>query len=142
MPPPVFLSLDEVLAIHADQVRRYGGTPGVHDMRLLDSALAMPKASFGGEYLHTSLAEMAATYLFHVTQKRPFIDGNERTALASALAFIWLNGQRWEAGDDELTDLVICIAAGRIGKAEAAVFIGARLVSPSGRPTGKARRKR
>lgn len=129
MAAPVFLTLDEVLAIHADQIRRYGGSPGVRDIRLLDSALAMPQASFGGEYLHTSLAEMAAAYLFHVAQNHPFVDGNKRAALATALAFIWLNDQRLKAGKDELTELVMGIAAGRVGKAEAAVFFGARLHS-------------
>jgi death-on-curing protein len=127
---PVFLTLDEVLAIHADQIRRYGGSHGVRDMGLLSSALAMPQASFGGEYLHTSLAEMAAAYLFHVAQNHPFVDGNKRAALASALAFIWLNDQRLEAGEDELTELVLSIAAGRVGKAEAAVFIRAHLHPP------------
>jgi len=120
---PVFLTLDEVLAIHADQIRRYGGSHGVRDLGLLSSAVAMPQASFGGVYLHTSLAEMAAAYLFHIAQNHPFVDGNKRAALAAALAFIWLNDQCLEAGEDELTELVMGIAAGRLSKADAAVFI-------------------
>jgi death on curing protein len=124
---PLFLSLDEVLAIHADQIRRYGGSHGVRDTGLLSSALAMPQASFGGTYLHTSLAEMAAAYLFHVASNHPFIDGNKRAALASALAFLWLNDRRLDADEDELVDLVMGIASDRLGKADAAVFIGARL---------------
>ena len=123
MAEPVFLTLDEVLAIHADQIRRYGGSHGVRDLGLLSSALAMPQASFGGVYLHTSLAEMAAAYLFHIAQNHPFVDGNKRAALAAALAFIWLNDRRLEAGEDELTELVMGIAAGRLSKADAAVFI-------------------
>jgi death-on-curing protein len=121
------LTLDEALHIHADQIRRYGGTQGVQELSLLSSALAMPKASFGGVFLHTSLAEMAAAYLFHIAQNHPFLDGNKRTALASALAFLWLNGQRLVAGEDELTGMVVGIAAGRMGKAEAAVFIRSHL---------------
>jgi death-on-curing protein len=128
---PVFLTLDEALYIHADQIRRYGGRSGVRDLGLLSSALAMPAASFGGMRLHTSLGEMAAAYLFHIAQNHPVIDGNRRSALASALAFLWLNGRRLEANDDDLTDLVIGVAAGRVSKAEAAVFIGAHL-----RPAG------
>ena len=123
MAEPVFLTLDEVLAIHADQIRRYGGSHGVRDLGLLSSAVAMPQASFGGVYLHTSLAEMAAAYLFHIAQNHPFVDGNKRAALAAALAFIWLNDRRLEAGEDELTELVMGIAAGRLSKADAAVFI-------------------
>jgi death-on-curing protein len=87
----------------------------------------MPQASFGGLYLHTSLAEMAAAYLFHIAQNHPFLDGNKRAALATALAFLWLNGQRLDAGEDELTDLVMGVAGGRVGKAEAAMFIRPRL---------------
>jgi death on curing protein len=124
---PHFLTLDEAFLIHTDQIRRYGGRHGVRDLRLLSSALAMPEASFGGLHLHTSLAEMAAAYLFHIAQNHPFLDGNKRAALASALAFIWLNDQRLEASENDLTELVMGVAAGRVGKAETAVFIGARL---------------
>jgi death-on-curing protein len=97
-------------------------------MGLLASALGMPSASFDGVFLHTSIAEMAAAYLFHLAQNHPFLDGNKRTALAAALAFLWLNDWRLNAGEDELTELVIGVASGRAGKADAAVFIEARLV--------------
>ena len=127
MAKPLFLTLDEALLIHADQIRRYGGSHGVRDLGLLSSALAMPEASFGGLHLHTSLAEMAAAYLFHIAQNHPFLDGNKRAALAVALAFIWLNDQRLEARENALTELVMGVAAGRVGKAETAVFISARL---------------
>jgi death-on-curing protein len=121
---PRFLTLDEVLLIHADQIGRYGGTHGLRDLGLLSSALGMPGAMFGSTYLHPTLAEMAAAYLFHIGQNHPFLDGNKRVALAAALAFLWLNGQRLEADDDELTELVMGVASGRVGKAEVAVFIG------------------
>jgi death-on-curing protein len=124
---PLFLTLDEALLIHADQIRRYGGSHGVRDLGRLSAALAMPEASFGGVYLHPSLAEMAAAYLYHIARNHPFLDGNKRAALATALAFVWLDDRRLEAGEDELTDLVVGVAAGRVAKAEAAVFIGARL---------------
>jgi death-on-curing protein len=124
---PLFLSLDEALAIHADQIRRYGGSHGVRDMALLNSALAMPRATFGGTYLHGSPAEMAAAYLFHVAKNHPFVDGNKRAALASALVFLWLNDFRLEADDGALTDLVYGIAEGRLAKPDAAVFLSAGL---------------
>jgi death-on-curing protein len=124
---PLFLSLDEVLAIQADQIRRYGGSHGLRDMGLLCSALAMPRATFDGTYLHGSPAEMAAAYLFHVARNHPFVDGNKRTALAAALVFLWLNDLRLEAYDDALTDLVYGIAEGRLGKADAAVLLAAGL---------------
>ena len=118
---------DEALLIHFDQVRRYGGSRGLRDLGLLRSALAMPRASFGGVYLHPSRAEMAAAYLFHIARNHPFLDGNKRAALATALAFLWVNGQRLEASGDELAELVLGVAAGTVGKADAAVFIARRL---------------
>jgi len=127
VPAPLFLTLDEVLLIHADQVRRYGGRGGVRDLGLLRSALAMPQASFDGVYLHAEPAEMASAYLFHIARNHPFVDGNKRAALATALVFLALNGRRLEADDDDLTDLVMGVAEGRVAKAEAAVFVAARL---------------
>ena len=127
MTDPLFLTLDEVLAIHADQIRRYGGRTGLRDIGLLQSALGMPEATFEGEFLHGTVFEMAAAYLFHMARNHPFVDGNKRTALAAALAFLWLNGRRFEADPDELAELVIGVAAGRVTKAEAAVFIAPHL---------------
>lgn len=125
MPAPRLLTLDEVLFIHADQIGRYGGSHGIRDVGLLGSALGTPGATFGGAYLHTTLAEMAAAYLFHIARNHPFLDGNKRTALATALVFLELNGYQLEADEDELTELVMGVAAGRIGKSQVAVFIGA-----------------
>lgn len=119
----VFLTLDEVLALHADQIERYGGSLGVRDTGLLESALAVPAATFGGEHLHGSLAEMAGAYLFHLVKNRPFIDGNKRTGLMAMLAFLGLNGHRLIADPDELTALALGVAAGRVSKAEASVFV-------------------
>ncbi len=128
---PLFLTLEEVLALHDDQIHRYGGARGVRDLGLLSSALAMPQATFGGELLHQSLFEMAAAYLFHVARNHPFVDGNKRAALAAALVFLWLNDGRIEAAEDELTDLVLEVAAGRVSKAEAAVFFKGHAQGPS-----------
>jgi death on curing protein len=120
---PLFLSLDEVLAIHRDQIRRYGGSDGIRDLRLLESALAAPAASFDGEYLHSSLFEMAAAYLFHVSRNHPFLDGNKRAALAAALAFLWLNGYRLHVDPDELCEFVVSVASGEIEKSAIASFL-------------------
>src|SRR5689334_11479004 len=97
-----YLTLDEALAIHAHQITKYGGTLGIRDRGLLESALAMPEASFGGEALHASLSEQAAAYLFHLVKNRPFLDGNKRVGLACALVFLRLNGAHVSASDDEL----------------------------------------
>ena len=123
---PLFLTLEEVLALHADQIERYGGTHGLRDAGLLSSALAMPEASFGGDFLHSTIHEMAAAYLFHLTQNHAFLDGNKRIGLATALAFLGLNDLVLEAGEEELTDLVLGVAKGEKSKAEIAVFLQQR----------------
>jgi death-on-curing protein len=74
----VFLTTDEALAIHRDQIARYGGSPGLRDAGLLDSALATPQTGFGGEYLRRDLFEMAAAYLLQLVKNHPFVDGNKR----------------------------------------------------------------
>lgn len=119
---PIFLSLEEVLALHADQIARYGGISGLRDPGLLSSALALPQATFGGKYLHTTPHEMAAAYLFHLSRDHPFLDGNKRIGLAAALAFLGLNDLVLEVDDDTLTELVMGVAQGLRSKAEIAVF--------------------
>lgn len=118
-----FLTLDEVFSIHADQIRRYGGRPGLRDLALLQSALAMPETTFDGEYLHPTISEMAAAYLFHLARNHPFVDGNKRTALMCALVFLGLNGRRLRADADALYSLVDGAAAGRVSKADVSVFL-------------------
>ena len=122
---PSFLTLDEVLAIHADQIHRYGGSHGLRDVTMLESALAMPEQSFGGSYLHGSLCEMAAAYLFHLVQNHAFVDGNKRAGLAVALAFLGLNNLRLGCDPDDLYELVIGVASGRRSKSDVAVFLEA-----------------
>jgi death-on-curing protein len=117
-----FLTLDEVIEIHYDQIRRYGGNTGVRDLDLLKSSVSMPAAGFGEEYFHTGVYAMAAAYLFHIIQNHPFIDGNKRTGLVSALVFLILNGIELSADEDALANLVISVAAGKTGKSEVALF--------------------
>lgn len=120
---PSFLTLDEVLALHADQIERYGGTLGVRDVGLLESALGAPAATFGGGFLHPSPPEMAAAHLFHLVKNHPFVDGNKRAGLATAIAFLGLNDLWLEADPDELADLVLAVAEGKADKAGFAVFM-------------------
>ena len=114
---PVFLSLDEVLEIHEQQIAMYGGSSGVRDGAALESAIATPQATFAGEFLHQSIPAMAAAYLFHLCQNHPFVDGNKRVGTNAAITFLLLN--RWEPtfNEDELVELVLSVASGEIGKA-------------------------
>ena len=86
------MTLAEGVEIHANQIQLYGGTHGVRDIHLLQSASAQPEASFGGVWLHENLFEMGSAYAFHLCQNHPFLDGNKRTALAAALLFLAMNG--------------------------------------------------
>lgn len=120
---PVFLTLDEVLALHADQIGRYGGKIGVRDLGLLQSALATPAATFGGDYLHATVHEMAAAHLFHLVKNHPFVDGNKRIGLIVAIVFLGLNGQTLDADPDELVATVLGVADGSIDKPDLTVFL-------------------
>jgi death-on-curing protein len=120
---PLFLTFDEVLALHADQIRRYGGATGLLEAGLLSSALAAPQASHEGRFLHGTLFEMAAAYLFHICQNHPFLDGNKRTALASCLIFLWLNDYEVVANPGALADLVLGVTRGAVAKSDVAVFL-------------------
>jgi death on curing protein len=122
---PQFLTLEEALHIQRDQVERYGGSLGVRDWGLLKSALAMPAAMFGGQFLHGDLCEMAAAYLFHLVQNHPFVDGNKRVGAVAADVFLSLNGVTLTASEDEYAELVLAVARGEVSKSAAAEFFRA-----------------
>jgi len=107
-----------VLSIHARQIERFGGTSGVRDEGLLESALAQPQATFGGQFLHQTISEQAAAYLYHLAMNHPFIDGNKRTAFAVADTFLRLNDCTLNLTDDRAYDLVMQVARGTMTKEE------------------------
>ena len=113
-----FLTLAEVIEIHADQIEHYGGTAGTRDINLLSSAVAMPCASFSGDFLHRDIYEMAAAYAFYICPNHPFIDGNKRTALASALVFLDVNGISISDSEGRLYEATMDIASGKMKKEE------------------------
>lgn len=123
MHEPVFLTMDEVCAIHLDQIDRYGGGEGLRDHGALASAIAQPEASFGGAYLHPDLFAMAAAYLFHLVENHPFIDGNKRVGTVAALVFLDINGLELRADPDALAELVMEVAQGKVGKDRIATFL-------------------
>ena len=117
-----FLSLSDVLTLHANQIELYGGTDGVRDMGLCESAIAQPQAGFGGEYLHGDVFMMAAAYMFHLVQNHPFLDGNKRAGAITALVFLDINGIEIQAPAGSLYDLTIAVATGKLGKDEIAAW--------------------
>jgi death-on-curing protein len=118
----VFLTFDDILESHQNQIDTYGGSHGIRDIGLLESAIAQPEASYGGQYLHADIFEMAAAYLYHLVMNHPFVDGNKRVGLESALIFLEVNDALLDANDDELVDLVLKTTAGQVGKPEIAEF--------------------
>jgi len=119
---PLFLTLEEVLEIHRDEIERHGGTLGVRDNGLLESAVAAPQSGFDGHYLHSDLYEMAAAYLFHLVQNHPFLDGNKRVGVATALVFLTMNGVETKMANQALVDMVLAVAKGKMNKPAIAEF--------------------
>ena len=122
MKEPYFLGLNEVIEIHSDQINRYGGHPGIRDIELLKSAVSMPAAGFGEQYLHLDIYEMAAAYLFHIIRNHPFVDGNKRTGAVASLVFLIMNGIEINADEDSFERMVRSLAEGIIDKATIAQF--------------------
>src|SRR5438067_12223886 len=120
---PLFLTLDEVLSLHAEQIRLFGGSSGIRDVALLESAMGSVEATFDGAFLHETIFAMAATYLYGICRNHPFIDGNKRTAVGAALTFPLMNGVDVDADENAFYDLVISVAEGRISKASVSVFL-------------------
>lgn len=125
---PQFLTLEDVLLLHRESIARYGGSDGVRDAGLLESALAQPSSAFAGEYLHPDVPSMAAAYLYHIAKNHPFVDGNKRTAALASFAFLRLNGWDIDASEDEYQQLVLGIAAGQASKDDAVAFFRAHTV--------------
>ncbi|MDX1376378.1 MAG: Fic family protein [Burkholderiales bacterium] len=138
------LTVEAVRAIHAEVLRAHGGSAGLRDAALLESAVAAPQASFGGEPLIDEPVAIAAAYLFYLCRNHPFVDGNKRTALAACLVVLEANGllpdvdlpvrsvDAWEA-------LVLDVAASRIDREQTTARLKKLLRRPRAR-RAKARR--
>jgi death-on-curing protein len=119
---PLFLSLEEVLEIHRQQIERYGGASGVRDLPLLESAIAQPQGSFASEFLHASIPAMAAAYLFHICRNHPFVDGNKRVAANAAITFLLMNDWEPTFTEDALAETVLAVAASSMTKDDLVQF--------------------
>lgn len=107
MNEPSYLTVEDILFIHEQEIKKAGGDPDIRQEQDIQACADAPKASFDGEY-HNDLFEMAASYIICLTIRHPFVDGNKRTALASALTFLYLNGYEIEEVYDlELADLIL-----------------------------------
>ena len=121
MKEPLWLTLDEVLAFHERLIAEFGGSPGVRDEGLLESALGKPKNFFA--YSKPTMFELAASYAFGIVKNHPFIDGNKRTGFMAAYTF--LGKHQWELGATEADATVqtLRLAANDCSQADYAAWL-------------------
>jgi len=111
-----YLTLHEVLEAHEHILRQSGGQPSLLNLGALESALAQPRMTFGGQDLYATIVEKAAALGFSLIQNHPFVDGNKRTAHAAMETFLVLNGYQIEAPVEEQEDTILKVAAGKSGR--------------------------
>jgi len=127
-----YLSLGEVLRLHELIIAQTGGSDGLRDLGLLESALGQPRQSFGGEDLYPTLIGKAAALGFSLINNHPFIDGNKRVGHAAVEALLMLNGFELSAGIDDAEAEILAVAAGERTREQFQVWIEAHVVpSPS-----------
>lgn len=137
------LTVDIVLEIHAAAISGFGGADGLRDRALLESAVAAPQATYGGQSVYADVPEMAAAYLFYLCRNHPFIDGNKRAALGACLVFLRLNGLEPAPDGPEWEELTLDVAASRLDRDATTARLRALLPSPRARkPKTPAKRKR
>jgi death-on-curing protein len=118
------LTVEIVREIHQTAIRDFGGSDGIRENALLESAVAAPQATFGGKAIYASLSEIAAAYLYYLCKNHPFLDGNKRTALGACLVFLRLNGVETKPDGPEWEQLVLDVAASRINREETTKRLG------------------
>ena len=110
------LSKNQVTALHSALIREFGGIDGIRDEGLLESALAAPFQTFGGEPVYPSLQAKAAQLGFGLIRNHPFVDGNKRIGAHTILVFLAVNGIELRYEQQELIDIVLSVAAGQIDR--------------------------
>jgi death on curing protein len=110
------LTVEIVREIHVEAINNFGGSDGLRDLALLESAVAAPQASFGGQSPYKDLPEVAAAYLFYLCRNHPFVDGNKRAALGACLVFLRLNGIEPKQDGPEWEELVMDVASSALDR--------------------------
>ena len=130
MQNPEFVDLELAIAIHDDLIDAFGGSLGIRDLGLLESALAQPQASFFGDLLHPTIKEQAAAYLYHICKNHSFVDGNKRTALGVMEAFLGMNNHELIISEQDLENLVLNVANGKLSKSDLIKVLDINRVKP------------
>ncbi|MFA6402884.1 MAG: type II toxin-antitoxin system death-on-curing family toxin [Salinivirgaceae bacterium] len=118
-----FLELDRIVQLNKLAIKTFGGDQGIRDRGLIESAIIQPQASFGGEYLHQNIFQMAAAYYFHISECQGFSDGNKRTGFLAMFSFLRLNGCDFIIPDDYLWPILIEVAEGKKDKNNLSDFL-------------------
>jgi death-on-curing protein len=113
-----FLTLKELIELHQRLIEQSGGSPGIRDVGLLESATAQPLMTFGGEDLYPTVVEKASALGFSLIKNHPFVDGNKRAGHAAMEVFLVLNGHEIDAGVDDQEGVILRLAAGEMGREE------------------------
>ena len=122
MKEPRWLSDTVVLTVHADQIREHGGSLGLRDRDLLDSALSRPRNRFAYES-ESDLCDLAASYGFGIARNHPFVDGNKRVAFQAMYVFLGLNASRIDAPEEEVVGLMLALASGELDELDLASWL-------------------
>jgi death-on-curing protein len=110
------LTVEIVRELHAESIATFGGSDGVRDLPLLESAVGAPRATAGGQSVYADLSEVAGAYLFYLCRNHPFVDGNKRTALGACLLFLRLNGRAPKKDSPDWELLVLDVAASKLDR--------------------------
>jgi death-on-curing protein len=113
-----YLSLNEALEIYRKIIRQSGGSFGIRDLHALESSLAQPRATFGGEDLYPTVTEKASALGFSLIQNHPFVDGNKRIGHAALETFLVINGCEIDASVDEQEQIILLVASGLMKRDE------------------------
>jgi len=118
-----YLTLGEVLELHRRVVAETGGATALRDLGALESAVAQPRMTFGGEDLYPDLPAKAAALGFSLIRNHPFVDGNKRVGAMATFTFLKLNGLTLRSPETEFENVVLAVAQGKLGKAAVAEFL-------------------
>lgn len=121
------LSIGQVLALHAALVAAFGGVLALRDRGLLESAVARPAMTFGGDDLYHDIAAKAAALMHSLVLDRPFVDGNKRIGVAAAELLLEVNGHQLHASDQELEDITLAVAEGKVEIEALAIWFRQRI---------------
>jgi death-on-curing protein len=124
-----YLELDDVLAIHAEMIRLFGGSAGILDIGKVESAVAQPRMTFGGQELYPTLAEKATALGLSLITNHGFRDGNKRVGYAALVVFIKLNGHDIQASDDEKEAICMAVADHKAGRNELLDWVQRHIVA-------------